>query len=412
MNRKRIYLGALIWGCLLASPYLLMDKKKSLHQELNKMKNFFVYLHSSPLRLKIKFHQNVYLSPSDPVNYYDGEMYVVIGRVIKKISYNKGCEVWVEMFPDKFQYLSQSSQFYYYEDSGTAESIVETLLKGRRGKELKKYFQNVLEKQKKLLKHKLQPAFDQIVSALSPYIQQGLIHAVSKRQNLLTNLLEEKLLNQNLISSVQTQVTKSLEKRAPPILQPIAMEVWEKFPVTSIIFHELSHKIGFKKSGMDKLREFLENEGTKIIKKHENQIKNLFVQVARDVTSSPKVAQTFQDSLNQILNDPRFQKIIKEVLQEGIVENEHLQQALMKELPKILEMLSNLMGDMDDLVREITNQILCKNGNPKEGINPALARILRQQILWKETEWLQIKTPTPGPPPAEGTVFIGKIAGE
>ncbi|RME84467.1 MAG: hypothetical protein D6785_05520, partial [Planctomycetota bacterium] len=64
-------------------------------------------------------------------------------------------------------------------------------------------------------------------------------------------------------------------------------------------------------------------------------------------------------------------------------------------------------SELEDPIRKAVDMILCVDGDYRKGINPSLARVLRQQILWKDTQWIEVKTPPKGSPIRANMFFKG-----
>ena len=93
-------------------------------------------------------------------------------------------------------------------------------------------------------------------------------------------------------------------------------------------------------------------------------------------------------------NDPELQKFLAEVLQDVLINNPRLQDAMNKQWSsaEAKQAFSLANAKLDPVVRDIGMSLF---GTPDGGITPEFASVLRRRILHKDARWLSLKIVDP-----------------
>ncbi|RME77744.1 MAG: hypothetical protein D6785_12445, partial [Planctomycetota bacterium] len=205
---------------------------------------------------KLAVYWDVYLEKDDPVNFWDGKQYQVIGRIKTKLPHPEACMVVAEIFPPKSLLLNTNSQFIYSQDNGTFQEVVNTLLAGDSGEKIKKELYRIFSNKKERILEIFSPIVSQMVEASLPYLKEGITQSITEHQEELAKLVEKELLVKKLIPALQKELWPVVEEKAPPVITPVAEELWNQLPLAGIIGREMLYKIYLsKKSGRDRFNE-------------------------------------------------------------------------------------------------------------------------------------------------------------
>ena len=120
------------------------------------------------------------------------------------------------------------------------------------------------------------------------------------------------------------------------------------------------------------------------------------------VAENEKVRQALNESVRTATSDPELQKFLADVLQDVLINNPRLQDAMNKQWSsaEAQQAFSLANAKLDPVVREIGMSLF---GTPDGGITPEFASVLRRRILHKDARWLTLKILDPAANEALGS---------
>lgn len=378
--------------------WIIRDEDKLQHYVIRREKKF------------LKVYQDVFLQSDDSVNFWNGETFVVIGRIMAKEAHPKYCRVVVEIFSDRAYLLTNKADFLYSQDNGTFGDIVDNLLAGKNGDKVKGEVNRILNQKKGRILEILTPVVEEVVESSMPYLKKGLTESIYKHQTTLGALVQQELLEKKLLPAIQKEAWPLIEKKAPPVLEPIAKQLWDQLPIAGIISREMLYKIYLsKKSGIDRWNEYVQKKAVPIITKNQDKLVKLARDIAEEIASKDSVIQALQEGSTNLFSHEKFKTALQNIFMEGILKNQELKKAFLDKWSTLESAISKISEELEAPIRRTVDLILLKDGDYRKGINPSLARVLRQQILWKDTQWIQVKAGSGNEPLKESMEFQGRI---
>ena len=111
------------------------------------------------------------------------------------------------------------------------------------------------------------------------------------------------------------------------------------------------------------------------------------------VAENEQVRQALNESVRAATNDPELQKFLAEVLQDVLINNPRLQEAMNKQWSsaEAQQAFSLANSKLDPVIRDIGTSLF---GTP-DRITEEFAKVLRRRILHKDARWLTLKIADP-----------------
>jgi predicted house-cleaning noncanonical NTP pyrophosphatase (MazG superfamily) len=232
-----------------------------------------------------------------------------------------------------------------------------------------------------------------------------------KHETRLFTIFEKHKLNtfeKELLPLLQDELWPLIKEEATPTIEGIGLELWSTFPKWSIAWKSVYQKIpGTDDDHVRKRWErYLAENVTPVIKLWTPEILKVLKRILIKTSKNPKISEALKKSLSEILNDTEFLAELMEIVRELFLQNELLRERLKKrvEEPEFQKQLQFLSARFEPYLTEIFHSILLdKKG---EGISPNLAKVLRAELLRKDTRFIYVEFENMGLQPKE-LHFIG-----
>lgn len=416
LKNLRIYLGLIFWIIALI---FLNSRVQQIYQNLapqqklalGELKNY--YLHS-PEAIEIFFEHWVWIRAGDQVLTRDanGEL-LLIGRVLSMGPSETGYVCTIKLFEPNYQEkLTQNTDFYYVQTKTNAVWILNTLLPTEKKQIVLEIVDRFLAQNRGYISEILLPLVKDLGKETYLAIEEDFPEVWKLHQSRLDVLFEKHkvtTLENELIPMIKNHLWPLIQKEATPTLESIGKELWQEFPKWGIAWRSFYEKIpGTDTDHVQKhWQKYLNEAAIPLLEKRTPDLLKVVKNIVMKSSREEKISSSLKRSLGEVLADTEFILVLKDILRDLILNNSSLKNRLKKRLEdaEFQKQLSFLSSRFEPYVSEIFNLILLDE--EKEGISPNLARVLRTQILHKDTRFIYVEFKEGGARPSSHFKFLG-----
>ncbi|MEK7485431.1 MAG: hypothetical protein AABZ60_13985 [Planctomycetota bacterium] len=399
-KNSRIYTGLIIWIIttvwmynLFTQNYQALSPKQK--EALSDLKNY--YLHA-PKEIDIFFEHWVWIAPGDQVITRDekGEL-SLLGRVFSMGPKETGYLCRVKFFqPADLEKLTQETKFFYVQTKTSAVWILNTLVPNEKKKGVLAVFDRFLEHNRGYLSEILLPLLKDMAKETYAAIETDFPEVWKSNQERLNTLFEKHkitTLENELIPMMKNHLWPLIQKESAPVIESIGQELWGEFPKWGIAWRSAYEKIPGTDNDHVVLhwKQYLQDKALPILEKRTpdmlKTLKTILLKAAKD----EKISSALKTGIQEIASDLEFIQVLKDIFRDLILNNKTLKTRLSKRLsePEFQKQISFLSSRFEPYVNEISNLLLLDEN--LEGISPNLARVLRTQILHKDTHFIYVE---------------------
>lgn len=299
--------------------------------------------------------------------------------------------------------IQPGSRLVYYRTEDSMEWVLRTMLPEEKRSLIMAELASAYNDHSEEILQVLRPvAVDALREALA-VVEEDLPPALARRSEEFQQLGEkyqQEIVDEDLVPLVREEVWPVVRKHAEPAATEVGREIWSRVSLWRFGWRYAYDRSILPKKDLTQQEwdRFLEKEAIPILEAHTDDFVRVQQQILAEVASNPKVREAVRASVGEIIEDPEAQQVFWEVVQEVILENPRVKEVLDKhwKSPRVERALQLTAARLDPTVERI-GQLLF--GSPETGVTPEFARVLRNQILRKDKQWLVLEIGTS----AEGT---------
>ena len=409
----KIYMGLIVWGTLillgtLSTIWLLRQYpdwgqkpfgSSTLHNWICDRGAEIKYL-ASPLDVEIAFNGWVGIRPGDRL-YMEApgkdperiEIGVVHTRGFSPE--NDQYIIGARIYEPFILYLGSDSKFTLIYEPASPAWVVSTILPTERRKEIVEIWRRYLDLHADEIKKLLWPVLTEVAQDSYKVLQQNFVHIMDQHKERLLDKIKavrEGYVDEEINTLWQEVVWPLVLVHCEPVLNPIAREMWKKFPKFKIVLLWMYQSL----PGTDnhhvrkKLEKYFKKEALPLIREHQEELEQLFVKVFQDLGKDPRVKQTFVEIFRATFQDKELLEILKTLFIEMAQKNrKSLALKLRKkwESPQFRERMLASTKSFEPYLIEMINTVLLQKNNH---IRPEFAQVLRRQVLYKDRYCIQV----------------------
>ncbi len=259
-----------------------------------------------------------------------------------------------------------------------------------------------------LLGEAFQQHQEEIVAALQPLVEDSLRQGVQVVEKDLAASLrrhrgelqalgakyQAEIVQKDLVPLVKKEIWPVVRARVEPTAEDIGKEIWRRVSIWRFGWRYFYDKSPLPQKDLTRQewKRFVDDEAMPVLAAHSDEFVTLVEQVLADAARNDEVRAVLRESLLKIVDDPELQTIVWKIIDEVIVDNPRLREAMARVWTSDeAKQAFRLAGErLEPTVREVGERLF---GNPKDGISPEFARVLRNQILFKDRRWLVLHRP-------------------
>lgn len=242
------------------------------------------------------------------------------------------------------------------------------------------------------LANRFLPLLQQSISRSLPIIEQELLASLRRNQPLWKSISEtwkDELIRQRLVPLAKDPILPIARRQLEPTLLKIGRELWDRASLWSFTWRMLydSTPLPNKDLTREEWERFVAEEAVPVFEAHSEELAISIQATIVDIARDPQVREQLGGTINDLASDPQVRQLVKVLLRETLIESEAVRNVWVDvwsgpEAKAAFEVASR---SLEPVVRRIGDEIL---GNRDDGIDPAFARVLRNQILGKDKRWI------------------------
>ncbi len=398
MRGVRPWIGAFLWLLIvwLVFSWLGSDDEISGEVRWEKSANLTRYLFEDPLPVEISFDSPISATVGDTLYERTGGDFVPVGEVVSvEPSERQARLVKAVIYPRAAKDIRASSRMTHFTATGTAAWAATTLLPAEKVREITEDVRKTFREKQYYLSSLIIPHLQSFMTTALEIIREELPIVVANHRDEIQQVLllhNAAIVEDQLIPLVNDQIWPIVRRRATPLVRTIGRELWGELPKWGLSWRWAYEKIpGISNDKVqERFNQFVELQGVPILLSHREDLIRVTREVAVRVSRNMEVNRFLADAVVQISTDPELEDLVRRMLNELTVDNERIRKALEDAWTDdaFQNHLAKAVQTFDALMRRSGNAILLNKEG--DGINPDLARVLRTNILGKDTSWFLV----------------------
>jgi hypothetical protein len=402
----RIAVGSLIWVALLATGQALVRDGES-HRGTRAVAHVSSWLFDQRLPVVIELDRPMKVAVGDPVFYGATESdLTLIGEVTELLDGDRSLprssdvvrRLRCEISAPGHEGLNAASTVTMITVPQTTGWVFRTLLPEEKIIWIARQWNHTLLDHRNELFEAIGPVVEALVRDFQGILTEDLPTALAARGARFAELgdrYEEVIIERELKPVIESDLWPMLIARAQPTLDAVGKEIIKRLPVWSLTWRFVYDALPLTENVhvRGEWNEFVETEIVPILQNHLDDFLGAFGDVIAAASKNERVGRAFRRSFDVLVEDPDFQRELRLVFQEIVLDNPRFHKAMIArwKSPEMNEAIDKLAIFMSPLLSRIGDAILGTRGG---GITPEFARVLRTQILEKDRRWLFMQ---PGP---------------
>jgi len=396
-TQQRVIAGGLIWLGLIAGIVFLCRTVSETNPEA--IGDLVTYASHQRHSIELESRASLPLKPGDPI-YRDGSSDAKpIGMVwSSKIQAGGGTRLSVVMYATCPTVTSQD-YLVYREAADSVDWMLRTMFHKKKQEELKGLIQSAVQKNQAELVDAFKPVVVKSLKEATGLIREDLAVAFEKRQPQLEKLSQRyqaEVLQKKLLPVFQEEVWPIVQSESEPLVSEISREIWDEVSVFGFGWRYLYDQTPLPKKQLTekKFKQFVDQKAKPIIAAHLDEVLVLQKKISAKVAKNEKVKRALNESVQAAADDPELQQFLGDVLQDVLVNNPRLQDAMSQQWrsDEARKAFAVANEKLDPVIREIGMSLF---GTPDGGVTPEFASVLRRRILRKDARWLTLKIVDP-----------------
>jgi hypothetical protein len=279
------------------------------------------------------------------------------------------------------------------------EWVLQTLLPPEKRAQIARELSGALELHRAEIMEALRPVIDASLPEALRVVEEELKVAVTERRKEWARLggkYQREIVEQRLSPLAKQEIWPIVLTHVEPVANEVGREIWERASVWRFGWRSAYDRLLPQDRSLMRKEwsRFLKEDAMPVLHKHADDFVHAQQKILLDVASNQQVRAVLRDGLEHMLDDPELRQLVRQILQEVIIDNPRLRQVLSKHWtgPEAQRAFQVASERFEPAVVRIAELLF---GSPEEGITPELSRVLRNKVLRKDRRWLVLETATP-----------------
>jgi len=403
-----VIVGAAVWtvlGAALASALAL----SSGHPGGSVARRLYRHAFEGPTRVEVRLPSWAQCPRGTRVVVPDGPTFVAIGEV-SGTRLEPGARALValaDVAPERGDEIGPGTKATLLMAPGTAAWITRTLVPKETAERIRKEIDALRATHQEDIVRTLRPFVKETVNDAATLLLRDFRAAIERHRPEIESILaryREETIEKEFVPVFRESVWPQVVEISRPTLESIARELWDELPLWSLGWNYVWGKL--PKTPGDALEQrfnrFLEEKAVPLLRSRQDEIRRTAEEVVRAISTNPQVQDVVRRAADRVANDPELQALLRRILEEVVTENQELVKLLERRWndPRVQRAMEGFSARLQPGIDKIINMVLLNEAG--DGISPHLARVLRTEILQKDTIWIRLE-PVPGERRPAGT---------
>ena len=211
---------------------------------------------------------------------------------------------------------------------------------------------------------------------------RGDIDTLAKRWN-------DDVVRKRLIPLARQEIMPIVKKHGRPTAEKVGQEIWERASLWRFGWRAVYDRTPLPEQNLlnEEWQRFVQKDVGPVLERNMDDIVAAVQKILVETAANPAVRGELADVASDIAQDPEAQQLVKAILKETLVDNQRLHQVWSDvwksdEARRAIDLASRRM---EPVLRQIGDELF---GTQEEGIDPAFALVLRNQIFGKDRRWI------------------------
>lgn len=387
-NRSMLrWLGVLTWACLGGGVYALarVGNQSDDHRSIASVQRYFlgaaerIEVEDSSRRLKIQ----------DPVFFQlpDGSWQQV--GFVESLS-RQSTPTTIHWYAENVE--ARDCRLTLYRNRGRLEDVVTTMLPPEMRQKIQERLTAVMRQHGEELSAAFVPLVQTSLQRSMPIIEEEFRLSVERHRPEIEDLgkrWNDEVVTERLIPLARREIVPILREHGEPTAEEIGKELWDRASIWRFGWRAVYDRSPLPRKDLlqEEWDRFVEEEAVPVFEAYMDEIVIAVQEILAAIAANETVRHELTDVANGIAADPDTQELVRQILQETLLENQRLREVWTNVWSsRDAQAALDLAGDrLEPVIRQIGDDLF---GSREEGINPNFARVLRNQILGKDRQWI------------------------
>lgn len=381
------WLGVLTWACLGGGVYALarVGKEADGHRSIAHVQRYFL---GAAERVEVK-------DPSHRLRLQDPVFFQSLDGSWQQVGFVESLSV--DSAPTMIHWYAEDIEAHdcrltLYRNRGRLEDVVTTMLPPEMRQKIQTRMKEVMRQHGEELSAAFVPLVQTSLQRSMPVIEEEFLLSVERHRPEIEDLgkrWNDEVVTERLIPLARREIVPILREHGEPTAEEIGKELWDRASIWRFGWRAVYDRSPLPRKDLlqEEWDRFVDEEAVPVFEAYMDEIVIAVQEILAAIAANETVRHELTDVANGIAADPETQKLVRQILQETLLENQRLRDVWTNVWSgRDAQAALDLAGDrLEPVIRQIGDDLF---GSREEGINPNFARVLRNQILGKDRQWI------------------------
>ena len=289
-------------------------------------------------------------------------------------------------------FAANDVQFVQYHNHGRLEDVAKLMLPEQKRERIRQQLADAIRLYGDEFSQAFKPLVQQSIQQSLPVIESELQLSIKRHRgdiDALAKRWNDDVVRKRLIPLARQEIMPIVKKHGRPTAEKIGQEIWERASLWRFGWRAVYDRTPLPEQNLlnEEWQRFVQKDVGPVLERNMDDIVAAVQKILVETAANPAVRGELADVASDIAQDPEAQQLVKAILQETLVDNQRLHQVWSdvwqsEEARRAIDLASRRM---EPVLRQIGDELF---GTQDEGIDPAFALVLRNQIFGKDRRWI------------------------
>jgi len=349
---------------------------------------FISYLSGDTQTITLDDPANHFLKPRDPVLVQNSDGSTRQAGYVSRVNGHQTTVLWYDQATDASDF-----RFVAEKNDARLDDVFAMMFPPEKRRRIEAMIASAMATHGEQLSQNLLPIFEQSMRRSVPAIEVGFRASVARHRgeiDRLTNRWNDEIVAELLVPMAKKEIVPLVRKNGEPVAELIGRELWERASIWGFTWRALYDRTPLPRKDLMKQEwdRFVEEEAIPVVESHAGDIAAAVQQTLVEIAANENVRAEVTAAAEAISRDPEARMLVQTLLREAVVENETLRAVWAEawtsdEARAAIALASRAL---EPTIRAIGDEMM---GTREKGIDPAFAKLLRNQVLQKDQRWVR-----------------------